>query len=688
MRSGKFSWVFLLSLLLLNGADSVYGAGPAAGSEAVSMPEVVVTATRDTEEVCMVPANVSVVTATQIEESGATTVVEVLEGLGSIKLIDYTGTGSKTSIDLRGFGGDSPYGKTLVMLDGRRLNRPDMSAVNWLQIPLNNIERIEVVRGAGSVLYGDSAVGGVINIITKKGKGKPQFNASIIAGSYGLHNERAGVSGSSEKWTYSLTGENNFNAGYRDRSELKAQGGGFDVGYEASDLLSLFFGASFNRNDYQLPGSLTKAQMEQDRRQYQPAGLWMPAASEDDAADKYIDLNLGIKSYLGSWGEMGINFLYGKKDLEVNMLTWGSYADTSIETYGITPKYIFEKNIFGFGNKLLVGLDYYSESYGKDFFTNRERTTKKSWADLSRDSLGWYVRDEFSIFENLIMHAGYRAERATIGGDNTDPVTAANSFYGKEKKYNMDAYEGGMTWLLGKESKIFARYSTVYRIPFLDEIAYFNGFGGGVFLTDLEEEKGVSTEIGTEFSPLKNLKLGLTLFRIDMEDEIAYVGFFPTGKNQNTGKTRHDGAELSFSYLFEKKAKIYGDFTYHKATFENGVNNKKELPMVPNRMANAGAEIYLPFHLTLRPEIRYVGEAFLGGDTDNSTEKLDSYTIVNLSLFYRASLKKVKTTAFFGVDNLTDQKYSSYGYDGGAWSPNTYYPMPGIVFKGGLSFEF
>jgi len=116
MRSGKFSWVFLLSLLLLNGADSVYGAGPAAGSETVSMPEVVVTATRDTEEVRRVPANVSVVTATQIEESGATTVVEVLEKLGSIKLIDYTGTGSKTSMDLRGFGGDSPYGKTLVML--------------------------------------------------------------------------------------------------------------------------------------------------------------------------------------------------------------------------------------------------------------------------------------------------------------------------------------------------------------------------------------------------------------------------------------------------------------------------------------------------------------------------------------------------------------------------------------------
>jgi iron complex outermembrane receptor protein len=82
MRSGKFSSVFLLSVLVLHGADSVYGAGAAAGSETVSLPEVVVTATRDTEEVRRVPANVSVVTATQIEESGATTVVEVLEKLG------------------------------------------------------------------------------------------------------------------------------------------------------------------------------------------------------------------------------------------------------------------------------------------------------------------------------------------------------------------------------------------------------------------------------------------------------------------------------------------------------------------------------------------------------------------------------------------------------------------------------
>jgi iron complex outermembrane receptor protein len=686
MRIGKVLWFLLLIVFLMSGSNSIYGANATTEDGSTFLPEVVVTATRDTEDVRRVPANVSVITEKEIEESGATTVVEALEKLESLKLVDLTGAGSKAYIDMRGFGGDNAYGRTLIMLDGRRLNRPDMSAINWLQIPLNNIERIEVVRGAGSVLYGDAAIGGVINIITKKGKGKPTFNASIIAGSYGLLNERAGVSGSADKWTYSLTGENDFNSGYRDRSELKSMGGGFDVGYDLSDALNLSLGASFNRTDYQLPGSLTKAQMEQNRRQYQPAGLWSPAASDDDGADKYTDVNFSVQSLLGSWGEFKLSFLYGRKDLEINMLTWGTYADTAIDTYAITPKYILEKELLGFGNKLLVGLDYYNESYTKDFFPSRERTIKNSWADLSRDSIGWYVRDEFSILKNLILYAGYRSEQVEIGGDNTDAVTPANNFSGKEKKYSLDAYEGGATWLLGKDSKIFTEYATVYRIPFLDEIAYFNGFGGGVFLTDLEEEKGVSKEIGTEFSPFKNLKLGLTLFRIDMEDEIAYVGFFPTGKNQNTGKTRHDGAEFSFSYLFEKRAKFYGNFTYHKATFENGVNNKKEMPLVPNRMANAGAEIYLPYNLTLRPEVRYVSDAFLGGDNDNSAEKLESHTLWNLFLFYRPTIGEIKLSAFLGAENITDQKYSIYGYE--SWGANTYYPMPGIVVKGGLSVEF
>ena len=667
------------------------------------MEEVVVTAARNKQETRKAPANVTVVTAEEISKSGATTVVEALERLESVQFRTTSGNSSQAYIDIRGIGGDNPYGKTLILLDGRRLNRTDISSINWLQIPVNTIERIEIVRGPGSVLYGDAAIGGVINIITKKGKGKPKFNAAVLMGSYGLNIERASVTGATDNWTYALAGENNFNFGYRERSKYSAHGGGFDLGYTASDLLSVSLGVSFNKADYQMPGTLTKLQMEQDRRQYQPEnGPLSPAHMNDDGSDKYTNVNLGIKSFWGSWGQLEINFLYGKKELQMNIASWyvydqyynqiGSfYSNTGVDTYGFTPKYILDKEILGFQNKVIVGVDYYNEPYKKNIFTDRERTIKITTADFTRESLGYYIRDEFNLLKNLILSAGYRFEQTEIKGSNIDFSNPANSFADTKNTYNAEAYESGLTWLLGKKSKVFAKYAAVYRIPFLDEVASINGGGGG-FLKSLKKEKGISTEAGTQFYPLNDLKIGLSLFRIDMEDEIQYVGFFPTGYNQNTGKTRHDGAEVSLSYLWEKYALLYGNFTYHKATYENGEYNKKELWLVPNRMAIAGMEIYLPCNLMLRPEVRYVGDAFLSQDFSNVGKKLDSYTLLNVYLSYEPSFGKFSIKTFFGVDNLTNIEYSSFGsYNVSVWvpdAPSTYYPMPGRTFKAGISFEF
>jgi iron complex outermembrane recepter protein len=691
--------VFVLVLLFYAAIFSPVQAEDTKASGAiVRMGEVVVTATRDTQETRKVPANVTVITAEEISKSGATTVAEVLDKLESIQFHTTSGNSSQAYIDMRGIGGDNPYGKTLVMLDGRRLNRTDMSSINWMQMPVNAIERIEIVRGPGSVLYGNSAIGGVINIITKKGQGKPKFNASVLVGSYGLNDERVGITGAIDKWTYAVTGENNFNFGYRERSKYSAQGGGFDVGYSANDLLNVSLGVSFNKTDYQMPGALTKQQIEQSPRQYQnfPPALFSTATPDDDGRDKYTNVNLGIKSFWDSWGQLEINFLYGKKDLQTNMASWTSspYSDANADTYGITPKYILAKEIFGFQNKVITGVDYYYEPYKKNFYSDRERTVNTSTANLERDSLGYYVRDEFSLLNNLILSGGYRSERTEISGSNTDFFTSSNSFTDTKNIYNSETYEAGLTWLWGKKSKVFAKYATVYRIPFLEEVASFNGWNAGtLFNTNLKQEKGISMELGTEFYPLENVKTGLTIFRIDMEDEIQWVSTGPfTGENQNAAKTRHDGVEISISYLWEKRAKFYGNFTYHKATYEDGAYNKKELWLVPNRMANVGLEIYLPYNLMLRPEVRYVGDAFLSQDYNNIGDKLDSYTLINLYLSYKPSFGKIHMTVFFGAENLGNVTYESFGsfnapaYGSGA--PSTYYPMPGITFKGGLSFEF
>jgi iron complex outermembrane recepter protein len=693
-RRSAMKRVFVLALLF-----SVVVISPAQAQNkkntdtTVTMQEVVVTATRDTQEIRKAPANVTVITAEEINATGATTVVEALDKIESVQFRTLSGNASQAYVDVRGFGGDNPYGKTLVLLDGRRLNRPDMASINWLQMPVNTIERIEIVRGPGSVLYGDAAIGGTINIITKKGKGEPKFNASVLAGSYGQNDERAGVTGATGKWTYALTGENNFNFGYRDRSKYSARGGGFDVGYAANDLFNASMGVSFDKVDYQLPGALTKLQMEQDRRQFQPAmpEFFMNANSDNDGSDKYTNINLGLKSFFGAWGQLEINLLYGKKDLQSNMPSWvGSYkfADTNADTYAIMPKYILTKEVMGFPNKVIAGVDYYNEPYKKDTFRDRERTDKLSSADFTRASTGYYIRDEFGILKNLILTAGYRFERTSIKGSNVDSNIPDNDF-SNEKFYSAESYETGLTLLLGRQSKLFAKYATVYRIPFLDEVASFNGFGGS-FLTSLEKEKGISMEAGAELYPLTNLKAGLTAFRIDMEDEISWFASGPfTGFNKNQDKTRHQGIEFSISYLWPKIVRCYGNYTYHLATFEDGINNKKEVPMVPNHVANAGLEVFLPYNVSLRPEIKYVASSFLSGDNDNNAEKLDSFTLLNVYVNYKPAWGKLGITAFFGVENIADVKYSSFGLDYEQFGmPNFYYPMPGRIFKGGISFDF
>ena len=682
----KFLRLGFLVLVLLNAAASVFAGAPAddAGRTAV-LQEVVVTATRDQEEIRKVPAHVTVITEREIRDSGATSLVEILERQEGIQFRSFSGQDPLSIIDLRGMGGDNPFGKVQIQLNGRRLNRPDMASVNWLQIPLSQVERIEIVRGAGSVLYGDSAVAGVINIITRKGEGKPIFHVSAVAGSYGLHDEKAAVSGSEKKWSYAVSGGNFFSLGYRNRSTVSSQGAGLDMGYDASDRLSLSLGASFKRTQYELPGNLTAAEMATNRRQYQPARptYWTSASSDDDGTDRQTDLNLRADVLLGDFGRAEIGFSTGIKEVVIDNASWNSFNSYTIRTYAVTPKYILEKKIFGRSNKLTAGVDYYLEPFTMDRYTSRERTTKLSIVDMERQTTGYYLRNEFHLFEPLILSAGYRWEEATIKGNSiTLPGTVD---FDTKKTHRGDAHELGLTYLFGEKSKVFARYATAYRLPFIDEQASYYGWGNG-FLADLEKETAKTMELGTSVNPLKNLTVGLTLFRIDMENEIAWNG--ATNRNENLDRTRHEGAEGTFSYLWEKRFKIYGSYTYHRATYQAGQYNGKELPLVPNQVVKLGMEWYLPAAFVLRPEIRFVGDAYLSGDNDNTGEKLSSYRIYDLFLFYRPVIGRYKISAFAGVENLTNELYATSGVKGTAFSPQTYYPMPERTVKCGISFEF
>ncbi|MBW2608587.1 MAG: TonB-dependent receptor, partial [Deltaproteobacteria bacterium] len=173
------------------------------GESIVTMEEVVVTATKTELSMEKIGgSSVTVITAEDIEDKKLSTVKEVLKGVQGIDVKATGGPGTQTSIFMRG--ADSK--NTLVLLDGIMVNDPSSLHRNadLANLTVDNIERIEVVRGPMSVLYGSNATAGVINIITKKGKGKPSVYAGTEGGSYGTWRVYGGTSGASDKFNFAL----------------------------------------------------------------------------------------------------------------------------------------------------------------------------------------------------------------------------------------------------------------------------------------------------------------------------------------------------------------------------------------------------------------------------------------------------------------------------------------------------
>jgi len=673
-------WVLfvLLAALFAVPGFACAQAAPETARPEYRMGEVVVTATRDAQEVRKVPANVTVITADDIQKSGATSVPEVLTGLVGLNVTSYSGNASQSIVDMRAFGSEAGYLRHVVMLDGRRLNRPDISGINWLEIPLSEIDRIEVVRGANSVLYGDSAIAGSINIITKRGEGKPKGDATFIGGSYNTYNGRAGVRGSADKVYYALSGEVLTSSGYRDRSKFTTESAGGSVGYNPTDALDVSLGITYNKTDNQFPGALTQAQYNANRKQAQNP--------DDDASSSFFDANLLVKTILGSYGRLDANLIYGKREVTSNYASFASFTKIDIDTVGATPRYILDKKLFGFDNKLTAGFDFYQDNLDKDTFANRSQAVRTYEAELKRQTMGLYARDEFSILKDLILALGARTERADVNGSETNLATGVNVF-DAEKVHKGTAWEGSLTYLFGENSKLWGKYATIYRFPSLDQQASYYAFPFDSFLTDLEKETGQSFEVGTQFYPVKELKLGLTFYLIDMEDEISYNPV--TFRNENLDNTRHQGVEFSLDWQFRKLARLWANYTFQEAFFRDGANKDKDVPLVPKNMANGALDIYLPWSLTLRPEVRYVGSQYFGSDYSNSSQKLDSYTIANLYLRWQPDWKAfgvAKPTAFVGVENLFNKSYVPVGYS--TFSGLTYYPAPEINFRGGVSLYF
>ena len=661
-------------LVIMLGVLNLLSSQIYAQEQEVLLDKIVVTPYRYGKELGKVAASVSLITQEDIKNSNAESVLDILRPVPGLVVRDYYGTGTKASLDLRGFGEQGGM-NVLVLVDGRKVNEIDLSGVDWTQIPLYQIERIEVMRGGGSVLYGDNAVSGVVNIITKKGQGKPHFEFQNEIGSYDTNKQNLFFSGSKDALSYSFSGSREGTHGYRKNSYYKAEDFASKLTYDIAPEFSLRFSSGFHSSDYGLPGPLSDVNLQTMSRR-------SSKYADDHAKDKDYYFNIGANREFGDFGNLDLGLSFRRKDVDTFFLSsypapFNPTFKNRIDTLGITPKYVLKKNLLGRDNELIAGIDYYRSDFSSDNYNHSD--SLQNFTDINKISLGYYLQNEFYLLKNLAFLSGYRYESAKYEFDYHDN-SAMNQDIDQDLKPKQKAYKFGLVYDYQKGSSLFLALNRGFRLPAADE--YFSVWSTPPVNTNLKPQISRDYEVGIRHSFNPDLKCDLALFRMNLENELYYNP--ATFTNENYDKTRHDGLELAFDAKIIKNIGFLGNYTYTKSFFRGGAYDKKNIPMVPRHKGSLGLRFLLPKNISLNLSCNYVGERYFINDQANSFSRLNGYLTADLNISYTYK----DCALLVGVNNLSDKEYSEFGICNSFTGAKNYYPSPGRNFALKLECKF
>lgn len=629
---------------------------------AMVMDEVVVTATRQEESLSRVPANVTIINEEEIAQSPALNVPELLRSVSGVLVNDITGNGRTYTVDLRGFGETASL-NTLVLVDGRRINQADLSGVDWTLIPKDRVERIEIVRGGrGSVLYGDNATGGVINIITKKGTQELTGAGNVLAGSYKTFQSDGSVSGTINDLSFALHGNYRSSDGYRDNSDTLAKDAGGSLDYAVSDQFFLRFNGGYHKDDASMPGGLYKSALD--------SGVSRESTtSPDDFADtRDWYLQGGLQYYLTDGSYLDVDLSKRNREAEFHYFSaWGNYTgDTEIETDSFSPQLVLNESLFGYETRAVLGFDY--EKSDEDI--HNESSFSTASYDMSRESYGYFAHVDVSVTESLSASGGYRYDRAEFDFEWKEAGTDDS------KTLDEDLYTLGVNYRFMGNSSAYASYSKSFRYPVIDE--FFN-FYFNTINDRLKSQTSDDFEAGLRLRFESGLTLDMNLFRVETEDEIFYNPL--TGANENLdGDSIRKGVELSASKSIHDIL-FRGSYTYRHTDIDGGQYDGKDLPNVPRHQFTVGAQKVFYDRVQLSLDGSYVGERRYISDFDNNLGHQDDYFYLAGKLAYLLRSGSV----YIAVNNILDQEYEEYGVDYGA---EYLYPSPEINFVVGADFRF
>ena len=677
----QFSLTFLYRAVAEDDSDKIY-----------QLEETIVTAERMEHSLLESTAAVSVRTDAEMEYFPLKNLADALETLPGIAFLNRDGLGRDPLATLRGFygGGEAEY--LLVMIDGKPINELEKGLMNWNAIPLSSIKSIEFLRGGASSLYGDSAIGGIVKVVTS-GTHKPLTQISVTGGNFGLIGAQARSSGVWNGREYVVFGSGERNTGFRKHSYRAAEnlGGSFTLLQTPTSSLSVSTTHHFQQFDE--PGPLTGTELDISRSQSTPFYKFDHTADRTHRASIAGNHNLhGRVNFSGS-----VSGEIREADAVRTLQLSPEFADTKnrlLKASRLTSslELTFDQLGLPFDNRLSLGIDGGLHSLSSEYYQfllggmadyssidSVTRGNLDEQGDSTRHSAAGFLQYELLPIQRLRVILGVRAdvvrdqftpkppsegERQSTTHSELSPKAGANFRYLNTERHIGNLYANvSRSFKTPTLDQLYDQRSIIFQIPPNPPFKVLLSSG------DLNPQFGTSVEVGSYHRAIlsPNLLYGefsLAAYTMDMKDELDFD--LQQLKYVNIGRSRHQGIETGLKITIKSNLNFFLNYTHQSAKSRIGEYAGKFLKAIPRDVIFGGISTAHKSGVGGSITIKSTNRIFLD---DANTMRLPNYTVVNSRLKYQFGL----ISATFDVFNIFNQSYSTTGYPDASGSGQFYF---------------
>lgn len=641
-----------VAVLGLAGALGVSGA-----VAQTALPDTIVVAQRVAEAAHRVPAAVSVIEREQIRDSGATTVNEaIMRLLGVPGRLDFYGGGNYT-LDLRGFGQTAPSNQVIVV-DGVRLNEADLSSPWLAGIPIETVERIEVLRGGASVMYGEAAVGGVIHITTRAGRGTARSNQGSVYLGMGSHNtleRRASATLASGGFSLDASAQRRDSDNHR--ANFVSRSDGQSIGLQWAGQ-TVRVGVQHAEDDLRtgLPGGLSMAQFLANPRQ--------TTRPNDTAAIANQRSSVFLEVAFDDW-LLAFNHGVRSKHLQSGTYTNPRSFEYHVDAHNSSLQASGQLDWEGAALAWVLGVEQSEWS----------REVLGTWGSIADGhSTGWYGKLSGDLPGGWRWDLGARTE-------SLDRSTVRSSSAPIRVQSRQQAFSLGASRDWGTGRTLWARAGSAYRMPNVDEIGFT---APGVLL---RPQESVDLELGWR-QRAANWSWNLSGYRSRLSDELGFDPLVPNvnawsgwGANVNFAPTLRSGLEWDGVWRAHRQWELRANLAARSAKFRAGPYAGKQIALVPQHSAAIGA-VYRPDEQQrVVATLNWVGQSYADF---NNTCAVPAHTTLDLA--YARSWGLAEFT--LGIRNLADRRYFTLAFRCNAGEVGSIYPEAGRTLTAAVRLNF